>query len=389
MKSLRKTVVVCTEKRFSLNTDGEIVNADNTRTHLFWKRYLDVFDNVIIVARVDKLHIIQNSNYVEDENIKVYPLTNYQGLKEAFLKIFKVKSELKQLVKEYNSFSFILRAPGTIANLLGNTLQTQKVSYSIEIVGDPYDVFNTQKGFLCKFLAVKEKNSLKKLLKNAKSAAYVTEFALQKKYPFKGIWQTHYSSINLSEDFFREEKKIHKLKLKIIGIGNLDVRYKGVDYLLDGLRILKNKGIPFQLEWIGSGKLLDEYKELSINNMIDEYVLFRGGQPNNKIPEFLSNNNVFILPSLTEGLPRVLIEAMASRLICIGTNVGGVSELLNKDCIIPPRSAEAIANKLIQVDENFDEYFSYTQQNFEKAKEYLPNVLKLRRIKFYTKASQL
>src|SRR5690606_18983891 len=122
-------------------------------------------------------------------------------------------------------------------------------------------------------LALKERYALKKLLKYASNVAYVTKKELQSKYPFGGGYQTYYSSINLRKDFFCENKVfLTNPHLRLIGVGNVEMPYKGVRILLEALKILDDRGIQFSLEWIGDGKLLEEYIDFCEKNNLNNRV---------------------------------------------------------------------------------------------------------------------
>ncbi len=382
MRTIRKTLIVSTEKRFALNRNGKIINEDNTRSNSFWERYLKVFDKVIVVARVSKKLETDNRNYVENDNIKVYSLSNYQGMVQGILNYFKLRSEINSLIQNHTADSYLLRVPGAVGYELGALLIQHKLKYSLEIVGDPFEVYITQRNILYKALAYKERQNFINLVNNAESVAYVTQFSLQKKYPFKGKFQTYYSSIKLQDIFFAHTKKFHSKSLLMVGVGNVEMPYKGVSILLQALKFLDESQIDFKMTWIGDGKYISEYKDFVAKNKLTEKIDFLGSIPNEEIPLHLQNNNIFILPSLTEGLPRSLIEAMASRLICLGSAVGGIPELLDSNCIFPSNDSQAIVAKLKDVHLNFSNYTKYSEINFNKALEYLPEVLEERRFKF-------
>lgn len=207
--------------------------------------------------------------------------------------------------------------------------------------------------------------------------------ALQEKYPFKNGFQTYYSSIKLEDRFFVREKVYSSKPLIMIGVGSLEMPYKGVAVLLQALRELNESGVDFKMTWIGDGKFLAEYKSFVFKNKLTEKVDFLGSVPNEDIPNYLRANNIFILPSLTEGLPRALIEAMASRLICLGSNVGGIPELLPEECLFTSNNPQEIVEKLRDILNNFEYYEKYSDINYNKALEYRPEILEKRRVNFY------
>ena len=67
--------------------------------------------------------------------------------------------------------------------------------------------------------------------------------------------------------------------------------------------------------------------------------------------EFYSMADVFVLPSVAEGLPRTLIEAMAAGVLCIATSTGGIPEILdNGSCglLVPTKDTNAIADAMLK-----------------------------------------
>jgi glycosyltransferase involved in cell wall biosynthesis len=78
-------------------------------------------------------------------------------------------------------------------------------------------------------------------------------------------------------------------------------------------------------------------------------VRFTGSVPNNRVPAILAEADVVVLPSYSEGLPLVLVEAMAAGLPCIGTRVGGIPEVIidgYNGILVDPGSPAQIANAL-------------------------------------------
>ena len=84
----------------------------------------------------------------------------------------------------------------------------------------------------------------------------------------------------------------------------------------------------------------------------------------------LGRADLFVLPSLTEGLPRALLEAMARGLAAVGTAVGGIPELLPPDCLVPPRNAAALARLVREVMTKPDTLEAMAQRNQAVARMY-------------------
>jgi glycosyltransferase involved in cell wall biosynthesis len=111
-----------------------------------------------------------------------------------------------------------------------------------------------------------------------------------------------------------------KQKGSICYIGRLQ-GIKNLTALLEAL-----KGLPYTLDIIGSGQQEEELKRFAINSKVKAN--FLGNIPNHELPEILSAHELFVLPSLLEGMPKTLLEAMACGLPVIGTNVEGIKEVI-------------------------------------------------------------
>jgi glycosyltransferase involved in cell wall biosynthesis len=97
----------------------------------------------------------------------------------------------------------------------------------------------------------------------------------------------------------------------------------------------------------------------------------------------LDKADLFVLPSRQEGLPRAMVEAMARGLPCIGSNVGGIPELLPAEDIVPPNDVSALASKITQVLQQPARMQQMSTRNLIKAGEYKDEILNVRRRDFY------
>src|SRR5207302_10872482 len=132
-------------------------------------------------------------------------------------------------------------------------------------------------------------------------------------------------------------------------IGSLEQVYKGADVLVRAVAACRRKGIAVDAEFVGDGRYLSDYQQLAAELGIPPNVKFLGrlgaGKP---IFDFLDSVDVFVMPSLTEGLPRAMIEAMARGCPCIGSRVGGIPELLEQCDLVKPGDPEALAGTIME-----------------------------------------
>lgn len=353
----------------------------------FWERYLGSFDEIVIVARVNHTDCIPNSyNSVNNNNVKFLPLPYYHGLKDGIIKspllIFRVFKTV------FHGRYHLLRLPGAISVIAGisSIVIPNENILAVELVGDPYDVFSTGiGGKLSKVLRCFFTNSTKKIINKAEAVSYVTEHSLQKRYPAKiDAYTTHYSSINLPSSTFdisNIRKKLSKDNFNILLVGSMEQRYKGFDLVIKAIDLLDFKS-NITLNIVGDGIFKHELVGLAAEKGLSERVIFHGKLSRHQVFDIMKKCDLFIMPSRTEGLPRALIEAMATGLPAIGSNVGGIPELLHEDFIFKSENTEQLS-KLITLIYNYDSISHISRRNFLKAQEYSDDILQQRRLKFY------
>src|SRR6185437_16106175 len=136
---------------------------------------------------------------------------------------------------------------------------------------------------------------------------------------------------------------------RLITVGGLDQPYKGVDLLIRAVSECVADGWDLELSIVGGGRYLEPLKREALARGISNRTTFHGaigaGRP---IRDQLDRGDLFVLFSKTEGLPRAMIEAMGRALPCIGSDVGGIPELIEPDCIVRRGDASGLAAKLKQ-----------------------------------------
>ncbi|MFW6141316.1 MAG: glycosyltransferase family 4 protein [Candidatus Saliniplasma sp.] len=119
-------------------------------------------------------------------------------------------------------------------------------------------------------------------------------------------------------------------KVKVLYVGRLH-ELKGLNYLIKAFSDVKGKYSDVELLIIGSGDLKDELKELVHKERLDEHVRFIGEVEHSELIDYYQNSDIFVLPSVSEGLSNVILEAMACGLPVIATGVGGNTELVKHE----------------------------------------------------------
>lgn len=129
------------------------------------------------------------------------------------------------------------------------------------------------------------------------------------------------NGVDTSEFKPLKNKKISK-KIRLISTGRLIAR-KGYQYLIPAIKGLKN----VELTLVGGGDLRSELDELASKNQVK--VHFTGEVKHDEIVKYLQNSDIFVLPSLNEGMSNSILEAMSCGLPIITTNTGGSKELID------------------------------------------------------------
>jgi glycosyltransferase involved in cell wall biosynthesis len=123
---------------------------------------------------------------------------------------------------------------------------------------------------------------------------------------------------------------------------------KGVEYLLRSMPSILSVFPDTVCIVVGDGPLRESLEELSRGLGIDRNVLFTGFWQD--LPDIVSIFDLQVIPSLTEGFPLAVIEAMAMRKPIIGTDVGGMKEVVRESetgLLVPPRDPDSLAKKIV------------------------------------------
>ena len=125
---------------------------------------------------------------------------------------------------------------------------------------------------------------------------------------------------------------------------------KGLNYLLEAFARVLETEPKCKLIIVGRGGLEKQLKDLSRKLGIEDKVIFTGFRKD--IPEIMSSIDIFVLPSLWEGLGLVLLEAMAAKKPIVATNVSAIPEIVldgKTGILVPPSNAEALADGILRL----------------------------------------
>jgi glycosyltransferase involved in cell wall biosynthesis len=135
----------------------------------------------------------------------------------------------------------------------------------------------------------------------------------------------------------------------VVFIGRL-VKLKGVGYFLKAAAMVIRSGKKAQFLVVGDGPLKQSLVKQTQKLGIDQHVFFTGFRED--IPKILSCIDILVLPSLWEGLPLTILEAMHAGKPIIATRVGGIPEAVRDretGILIPPRDCHALTKGIVEL----------------------------------------
>lgn len=144
----------------------------------------------------------------------------------------------------------------------------------------------------------------------------------------------------------------------VIGTVARLVPVKGIEYLIQAARIINDESLPVPLTYliVGDGHARADLEKSVALFQLTAPVIFTGYRQD--VYDLINAMDVFVLPSLHEGLPTVLLEVMLLEKPIVATAVGGIPELIiegETGLLAPARNSQALAEKIIQAIERRDE----------------------------------
>lgn len=371
--------------------DRKFFSPDQSFSHQMFKRYLKVFESVLIAARstVAGYDAVGENTRVDNNGVKVLPLPYYIGPYQYLAKKNKLAKTLRNYIDSNPDAAFLCRVPGTIGTAAAKYLLKKNRRYGAEVVGDPCDVF-APGSYNHPFRAVFQYSGIKNLkavVKGASASIYVTKESLQLRYPpANNVFSTYASNVMLPPEAFVEQAKTLKKEpsYSIVAVGSLATMYKSPDIAIEAMAILKKRGLRVSLQWLGAGRYRSEMVEVAKQAGVSDIITFVGNVGSaDDVRSYLDAADIFVLPSRAEGLPRALVEAMARGLPCIGTEIGGIPELLNKQALLPVNNPSLLADKIVNFLTAPGRADTQAKRNLTEAQSYAFEILEARRMEFY------
>jgi glycosyltransferase involved in cell wall biosynthesis len=156
---------------------------------------------------------------------------------------------------------------------------------------------------------------------------------------------------------FQDESLASEKKAILMTVGQLKEK-KGFTYLLKACRMLKDQGYDFECQIIGEGPLRNALEQQISQLSLQETVILCGALPHQEVVKKYGRSTVFVLPCVVgadgdrDGIPNVILEAMAMQLPVVSTHHSGIPEVIEHQVngvLVPPADEAALAEALAKL----------------------------------------
>ncbi len=186
-----------------------------------------------------------------------------------------------------------------------------------------------------------------------------------------------YNGITIPEKIIANDFSLRFPGKKIIYSAGRLSEQKGFTYLIDAAAILKKTRTDLIFAISGEGKLDADLKKQVVNAGLEDSFIFMGFTDN--IYPYLKGCDLFVLASLFEGMPNVVMEAMAMQKAVIATDVNGARELMvdgKTGIIVPPKQPEALADAIAKIIDKPETLAEFGKSGYERVtREFTMNAM--------------
>lgn len=354
----------------------------NQKHSTILRRYYNAFGAMVLCARFDVSDSAAKS--FDDITDMVVSVVEVQSLYRMFLG--KCNGKIETGMRECDLV--ICRCPAISAFRAAEIARKLSKPYIAEIMGDPWDSYWNH-GLQGKAIAPYMFFKMKNIVRNADYATYVTTEYLQSRYPCMN------ESIAASNVLIEEtteailQKRIERLNvldrknITLMTTAAIDVWYKGQQYVIRAIPALNKAGVRIKYRIVGEGDN-SFLKGIAQDVGVLDQVEFSGRLPLNQVFELLDDTDIYLQPSLQEGLPRSVIEAMSRGCACIGARTAGIPELLQDDKIVKRKSSNEIAEKILTyIETPLQDRETISRRNFQESKKFHKDKLDAIRNEYY------
>lgn len=208
------------------------------------------------------------------------------------------------------------------------------------------------------------------------------QYMMTEEYKLKNKAELIYNPVDVDK-FYKNSEKYEGISL--ITAGRLS-KEKNQKLLIDAVKILSQEYQNFSLRILGDGPLRDELMAYVQNNELDKIVHFEGNVSH--VEDYFSKSDIFVLTSSYEGLPLVILEAMAAQLPIVSTNVGGIKDIVtNNGILVNSGNVNDLVNALKKLIEDKSLRKKLGDNSLKNVQKYDSGIIANQYIELYEKYS--
>lgn len=350
-----------------------------------YRRYLDIFDSLLMVGRRDRLTDANQAFMKERYRLRS---VDFKLFHRYYWNVYPVVAD----AVDQSDFC-VLRFP-SIAAVIGK-YECERVGrgYVAEVVGNVGEALSMH-GPLGKILAEPLHQIMKASISSSRHVSYITQAYLQNVYPTQGFAMGGVANVSLKE--LRPDAQdiraanicsFHaKERISIGLIGSLDVDYKGHEAAIRALREIRKVDQRIVLHFLGPGSP-DRWEQLAKELGVWGAVVFEGSLPGgDAVLEWLDGMDFYIQPSLTEGHGRAAVEAMSRGCITFAARTGGLVDSVAPSYLFDSRDYGQIARLICRALVDYDFSTLCVSEGLKRSEQYLSTRVEAKRRAMFEKA---
>lgn len=384
---MRKPALVVSDARLDAR-DGVYWDPRHNFPQGHWDELLRHFGELELFARARPSSDTPPEHMIIPSRVHVREAPYYHGARGVILALPRTLRAVWRITA--GDRLFVLRGPALLSIWSAAMLTLRRKPYLAEVLGDAGEALRHSSVPFRRLVAFAIERVTRAVLKRAAGALYVIDY-LQDRYPARpGVPTAVITDARLPDEIYRPPRSAARRdELRLVMVANMEQPYKGHPYLFEAIAMLRKRGVPVRLRLVGDGRLRGEFEAVAKTLGVADAVEFLGavawGEP---VFRVLDDSDLFILTSLTEGLPKALLEAMARGLPAIGTRVGGLPDVLPEYALFPPADASATAAKIEELWSDPAALARLAESCYATAQRFRGGEVAARRREFYALVEQ-
>ncbi|RVU42180.1 glycosyltransferase [Lujinxingia sediminis] len=321
--------------------------APGTPDRRTWEPYLEVFDRLTVAGRLRPTPPPAGASRADRPGVNFVALPDLASPARWLTRMPRAIDTIDALIAPAD---LIIARTSVLGNLAAFCALRAQKNLLLEVVGCPLGAYWHHGSISGKIYAPLAALQTRALAARAPFVHYVTRHYLQRRYPATGHTLALSDARIASPDRAVLRRRLARIDAGLTSparvgmIAAYDLHYKGLDVVLNALRLLPERLRP-SLHIVGCGEpapWLARARRLGLGGRLH----FEGVLPRQDVFDWLDTLDLYVQPSREDALPRAVVEALSRAVPTLGSSAGGLPELLPDDALHPPGDAESLAGDL-------------------------------------------